>query len=142
MDEDLLSLEDALEQVFGDIISSDEMTHKDLSVNFLEHFGIKGMKWGVRRNKQQIAGSEDHTRAKALRKKSRFGKTRKLSNDELRIVIERMNLEKQFSDLKKGSGAGKGSKIAEELLIQFGKEQARKALLDASGHVIKNLLKK
>lgn len=141
MDEDLLSLEDALEQVFGDIISSDEMTHKDLSVNFLEHFGIKGMKWGVRRNKQQLSDSADHTRVASLRKKSRFGKTRKLSNEELRAVIERMNLEQQFSNLKK-QRSGDGAKIAKELLIGIGKEHAKKALTDASGHVIKNLLKK
>ena len=107
----------------------------------LAHFGIKGMKWGVRRTKQQISDSEDHTRAAGLRKKSRFGKTRKLSNDELRAVIERMNLEQQFSNLKK-QRSGEGGKIARELLIGIGKEHAKKALTDASGHVIKNLLKK
>ena len=107
----------------------------------LAHFGIKGMKWGVRRTKSQLADSKDHTRAKGLRKKSRFGKTRKLSNDELKVVIERMNLEQQFSNLKKQK-SGEGGKIARELLVGIGKEHAKKALADGSAHLIKNLLKK
>ena len=107
----------------------------------LAHFGIKGMKWGVRRAQSQITDSEDHARAVGLRKKSRFGKTRKLSNDELKTVIERMNLEQQFSNLKK-QRSGDSGKAARDLLISLGKETAKKALTDAGGHVIKNLLKK
>lgn len=139
--DDLLSLEDAIAQVAEGILSTASVSHGDPVKDFLAHFGIKGMKWGVRRSANQATDSEDHIRATGLRKKSRFGKTRRLSNEELRVVIERMNLEQQYSNLRKQK-SGSGAKIAKELLVNFGKEQARKALTDAGANAIKNLLKK
>lgn len=61
--------------------------------NFLSHYGVKGMKWGRRKAKE--APSEDYVRTKNLRKKS----LNSLSNDELRKLNERLQLERSYRDL-------------------------------------------
>lgn len=68
----------------------------------LAHFGVKGMKWGVRRTKAQLeAPSEEHTQtiSTRARAKSAKGSTHALTNKELQDAITRMNLEKQFTTL-------------------------------------------
>lgn len=76
--------------------------------NDLYHWGIKGMKWGIRRyqnkdgsltsagrkrQKQQM--SQDAKEAYALKKK----KVSELSNAELRKLNDRQNLEKNYKSL-------------------------------------------
>ena len=65
--------------------------------NTLQHYGVLGMKWGVRRARRQP--SADATEAKALKKK----KLNELSNAELRKLNDRMNLERNYSQLNPGS---------------------------------------
>lgn len=60
--------------------------------DYLQHYGVKGMKWGVR--KKRIY-SKDYSETKALRKK----KASELSNEELRKLNERMNLEQNYERL-------------------------------------------
>lgn len=56
---------------------------------FLEHFGKKGMKWGVRKRRTAAGPATAPAKPKASQ----------LSNDELRKNIERMNLEQQYTRL-------------------------------------------
>lgn len=66
----------------------------------LLHYGIKGMKWGVRRKRDSKTGrvqSQDSKTVAALRKKH----VSELSNDEIKKVNERLNLERQMSSLSK-----------------------------------------
>ncbi len=78
--------------------------------NPIQHAGILGMKWGVRRyqNKdgsltpagkkhyaQQQSGSDDYQRTRMLRAKG----TKNLSTKELQELTQRMNLEKQYNSL-------------------------------------------
>lgn len=79
--------------------------------NQLEHYGIKGMRWGIRRDspsgshpsaggsKTPLAPSEDHARVTEAQAKIRAGGTKTLSNQELQAVVTRMNLEQQYSRL-------------------------------------------
>ena len=73
--------------------------------NELTHYGILGMKWGVRRTDAQLARargktkSEDFETAKALKKK----KVSQLSNAELRKLNERKQLENQYSQLNQST---------------------------------------
>lgn len=62
----------------------------------LKHFGIPGMKWGVRRAKNsRRSGSEDYQKMRDLKKKGR----KNLSNAELKAVNERLQLERSYKDL-------------------------------------------
>jgi len=66
-------------------------------VNDLEHFGIKGMKWGIRRPRASSGrvNSHDYSTVQNLRTK----KPRELSNDELKIITKRLTLEADFARL-------------------------------------------
>ena len=86
--------------------------HEDPVDNFLAHFGVKGMHWGVRRHRPLAAGpsSADHHEVKNLGSKiSSHGGIHALSNDELQKVITRLNLEQNFHRLTAEPGnADKG----------------------------------
>ena len=92
-------------------------------VNSLYHFGILGMKWGVRRQRgsdgrivEGSHASEDHRKARDLKKKG----ARNLSNSELKAYVERMNLEKQYSNLNKKEVSA-GRKFVSDVLVTAGK---------------------
>ena len=95
--------------------------------NFLSHYGRKGMKWGVRKNRQPP--SADHEFVRQLRKK----KAKHLTNEELRKINERSNLESNFKRSNPGrltrgvdrfSDTGKtvekGHKAAEKFILAGG----------------------
>lgn len=75
--------------------------------NELYHYGIKGMKWGVRRTPAQLGRSsgkkksktygwsEDAKRANVIKKKS----VEQMSNNELRELNKRMELEQNYKRL-------------------------------------------
>ena len=74
----------------------------------LYHHGVKGMKWGVRKTrtkskrgsaKRVDPPSDDGYRAATLRKKARSGGKQALSNEELRILNERTQLEMNYNRL-------------------------------------------
>lgn len=82
---------------------------------FLEHHGIKGMKWGVRRaDKNSTEGhSEDAMRVAASKAKLKKAKsTHVLTTRELQELVTRMNLEQQYANLasKEPTKIGKGQK--------------------------------
>lgn len=76
----------------------------------LKHYGIKGMKWGVRNDRRaqkrakkkelkELAkgkgqAHEDYMKARALEKKSLSS----LSNDEIRVLTNRLDLERKYRD--------------------------------------------
>lgn len=74
----------------------------------LEHHGIKGMHWGVRRNRESGGGSAPRRGKSVSVDAARFDKASKkvktrglssLSNAELKALNERMNLEQNYSKL-------------------------------------------
>lgn len=77
--------------------------------NFLEHYGVKGMKWGVIRSKlpgaakaavkKAYAPSDDAKKAQQYMARAKLGGVRNLDNKEMQLVIQRMALEKQYKDL-------------------------------------------
>lgn len=120
---------------------------------FISHYGIKGMRWGVRRKRSAEADaiakasgrnileikkkqkpdtrSEDAKRAGELAAKVKKSGTKSLSNDELQDLIKRMNLESQYSTIttksKKESVLVKAGK---EVLLSVGKKKATELLSD------------
>lgn len=96
----------------------------------LAHFGVKGMKWGVRRSKAERAAhphSEDSKAAADALQKVKVGGVKSLSNKELQALNARLNLEKQFGTLSQKTKS-KGQKAVEEVLTNLGKQQASKVL--------------
>lgn len=82
-----------------------ELAMAERGRNFLEHYGVKGMKWGVIRDagkgvaKELYSPSKDYKDAQRAQIKAKFGGTRAMTNAEMRQVIARMSLDKQYRDL-------------------------------------------
>lgn len=62
---------------------------------FLEHYGIKGMRWGVRKTGSPSVGSGKKTKANTRYKE----KASTLSVDELGARIKRLEMERRYTDL-------------------------------------------
>lgn len=100
----------------------------------LEHHGILGMKWGVHRSEAELARSRGHTESDS----GQTGKTKvatskhppakkaskRMSDDELRAQISRLELEKRYSDLLRDTTPAqkkKGRDFVMGILEQSGK---------------------
>ncbi len=98
-------------------------------MNDLFHWGIPGMKWGVRRANRRAASqarqSEDHKTVAGLRKK----KVSEMSNDELKKLTARLQLEKQLKDLTK-SDPSFAKKFVSDILGESAKKVASKFVTD------------
>jgi hypothetical protein len=129
----------------------------------LEHYGVKGMKWGVRRRsttptavavttrpgkRVKTAGgkgqsaSEDAVTAAVARQKAKKSTVDSLSNKELQNLVARMNLEQQYSRLAPVTPGRAATKFLGELLIGVGKQEATKLASDFAGQQVKSALKK
>jgi len=101
----------------------------------LKHYGILGMKWGVRTRSER--GSSDHKRASSLKRK----RLSDLSNEELKHLTTRMNLEQQYKNLKKGP-LDAGQKWVSDLLRDSSKEVAKGYATKALGKGVDQLIAK
>jgi hypothetical protein len=70
------------------------MKHSDID-EFIEHYGKKGMRWGVRNARNRVTTSSDYRKTKPLRNR----KTKELSNKQLQNVNARINLEQNYRRL-------------------------------------------
>lgn len=101
------------------------MDKKELSnEEFLQHYGVLGMKWGVRRNR---TSSSDHSRSRELKKK----KLHELSDEELRTLNNRLNLEQNYKRLNP-SAVDVGSRWVGNYLNKYG-NQLTKNLAKSAG---------
>lgn len=66
----------------------------------LYHYGVRGMKWGVRRQKR--SRSEDSQKVRTIRKK----KVHEMTNQELKDANNRLQLERQYKDLTRKKSVG------------------------------------
>ena len=98
-----------------------------MNTNELEHFGVKGMRWGVKRKAAKPSG--DAATADRLHKKVKQGGTKTLTNKELKQLVERMNLEQQHARLRPDSAQKKAGKFVADLLLSAGKAEASKFVL-------------
>lgn len=94
----------------GNFIKAEALP-SEMVESFLAHYGIKGMKWGFRRTDAQLArakattDSPDAIRARTTL--STINKSKSLSSvsdSDLNHLINRINLEKRYSEVKATSG--------------------------------------
>lgn len=129
----------------------------DLDDEVLEHYGVKGMKWGKRKDrierdlrpgrKQTEPNSADANSAGGIKSRARAQKsTRQLSNKELEDAIKRMRLEQEFTKLSKGidkTRTQKGIAFVGKFLGDQGKQaaqnQAQSEIRNRVGETIKKV---
>lgn len=114
-----------LGQILSFEVKDDKLLQSDISENDLKHFGIKGMRWGVRKDdttsstgptevnvitrsgtsKLQTTGganlgpSDDAKIAAIAKQKLKTSGAGSLTNQEMQVLVNRMNLEKQISQI-------------------------------------------
>lgn len=111
-----------------------------MDVNELEHYGVLGMKWGVRRTPEQLGHKRvaRHTGKRKPTKQERvrsdrikaYENRRTISDEELKSRIQRLELEKRFRDLSE-EDLHRGRKMAKDILITAG-PQAMKTMATGS----------
>lgn len=98
----------------------------------LSHYGVKGMRWGVRRNRAPAdPDSADAAQARAVQAKisKNRGSTASLSNAELQSLVNRMQLETKYSQLtsqdvkakRENSLVKKGTRATDAILDTYGR---------------------
>lgn len=141
--------------------------------NELYHYGILGMKWGIRRTPSQL-GHQIKARKAAKKRNENLAKARKaraehqkalksgklkpkdMTTDELQKEIQRLQLEKQYIDLKRDTSTqNKGKTFASkyggqlvdklvtnvgiDLVTQFAKSAGAKSVNDLVDKINKNI---
>ena len=105
----------------------------------LAHFGVKGMRWGVRKNRVTKArltnqhGDYKHAHSSTP--------NHKLSNKELQRRVTRLNLEKQYRDLTAKPQSKYRKKLGEKYAENFA-NVTMKIAGAAAGYALKALLNK
>lgn len=94
--------------------------------DFFEHFGVKGMRWGIRRNRNNT------TTRQSLRPKKEQTDLSKMSDAELRTRINRIQMERQYRELT----SPKGHKVQTE-----GQKYVKRILIDTAMNAVAEIVK-
>lgn len=100
----------------------------------LVHYGVAGMKWGVRRNPSQLARS-----SKGRTRYQEKGKL--LTDEELNTRIKRLETEKRYNELNKRQ-VGAGRKHVSDVLVKIGKNTVETTGTKASVYLTRKAIAK
>lgn len=101
--------------------------------DFLQHYGVKGMRWGQRRSR--------NVSTKPVRDKTTYRKAPKqLSDAELNRRIRRLELEKKYNELNQPHKS-EGKKYVDDLLKSQGKTVVGAVVGGAAGFFIQRALR-
>lgn len=92
-----------------------------MNSNELKHYGVLGMKWGVRRTQAELDAAAGRTPRKSRRQVKNELST--MSDAELRTRLNRLNMEKQYQKLSRPEKTT-GRKIVDAILIESAKTVA------------------
>lgn len=111
--------------------------------DFLQHFGVKGMKWGQRladRKARKSATSSDAKKSIAVRDKVKTHSIKALSNAQIEAATKRMNLEQNFKRLAVNEKSGVSRWIS-STLMEIGKREVQAiAAKKVAGFVAKKVV--
>ena len=131
--------------------------------DFLAHYGVKGMRWGKRKNKPSISDlSDEYLKARnerarleatykrdTVRTNTKLAQPKRLSDAELKARINRLTMEKTYNELTKGDrdrqAAGRKkvfdvmTVVAQNLLTDLIKTGAKTAWDYGSGSTTKDV---
>lgn len=97
------------------------MIVKNNSGKVVKHYGVPGMKWGVRKgNKNDLS---------------------KMSDEQLRSKINRMRMEQQYKQLSSKKKT-RGSKIVKDALKHVGKRAVKRATNSKVDSIVDDMLNK
>ena len=115
---------------------SDDVTVSDV----LEHFGVRGMRWGVRRGSSSDSGGDSGSdgpkivgpsnKVSVKQRKKTKDSVRTLSDDDLNAFIKRLDQEKKFRDLV-NSDIAPGKTATKKILGDTGTRVAKTVLYTA-----------
>lgn len=111
----------------------------------LAHFGVKGMKWGVRKKRPGVSKSRLTNHHGDYKHAHSATPNYKLSNKELQRRVTRLNLEKQYRDLTAKPQSKYRKKLGEKYAENFANvtmKIAGAAAGAAAGYAMKALLDK
>lgn len=142
------------------------MWQYNYSDDYLAHYGVLGMKWGVRRTAAQLGNRIRGKRAQAKRKQS-LAKARatreknkkaaakrqklldkgllspkKMTDAELKAKIERLNLEKEFKKAMRETGNDGGKQYVTDILKKIGENTMTNLGTQAATHIVGNAINK
>lgn len=125
--------------------------------NELFHYGIKGMKWGVRRTEAQLArargqkpSSESASKNTQMNAKTKSSsparkKVSEMSDDELNRAVRRLQLEQQYRNLnpeKVSAGKKFADKVVKDVVVPAVTEVARNTLKNALTSAVESAISK
>ena len=93
------------------------------SKEYLEHFGKIGMHWGKKKGKTILSPHKDYSIADNISKKD----IREMSNEELKTLTSRVQLEKSYRDVSKKE-VSRGKQFVHSFTENFAKQQLHTVL--------------
>lgn len=142
------------------------MWQYNYSDDYLAHYGVLGMKWGVRRTaaqlgnrirgkRTQVKRKQSLAKARATREKNRKAAAKrqklldkgllspkKMTDAELTAKIERLNLEKEFKKSMADARGDGGRKYVTDILKKIGENTLTNLGTQAATHVIGEAINK
>lgn len=122
----------SLRRLYGELGEKppSSVAQSDLVGDFLQHVGVKGMKWGVRKRR---SGAEIKRRAK---RQKLSDKRRSLSDDDLKKAVDRIQSEKKLKELV-DEDLRPGKTVAKKIMSDSGQKIARTVVAGAGLYAIK-----
>lgn len=119
--------------------------------NELYHYGILGMRWGVRRTPAQLGRSttgkktssskSNSKKVSSTSKQSNKKSVKDMTDDELKSKINRLELEKRYKDLS-SSDSSKGKVFTKQYLAEAGKKMLADTAVDVASQAVKYVIVK
>lgn len=140
------------------------LSHDSSFEETLQHYGVKGMRWGRRKAEDSgnpevqvdrttklspskiktrkggdLPASDDAVKAAAYKQAAKKSGPNALSNQQLQALVTRMNLEKQYSTLNPTKSKAT-KKFVADFMLGVGKQQMAKVANDQAGKAIASVI--